>query len=288
MEPLHVLRCECWNATAIRSSGVRSRFVGYGSRARARPPHRRVVPGRVAGGCNSPRPLAPGRHPLVICHREPANQHMRSARPTNPSTREARYLYAPGHALLKPFAWPSSPPPDPRRLHATTSTGPRVRCRWRRQAIEREQRRQLRLDLETCLPLVEPLPQMLDAVRGPDPLSTVERRIGLDVQTTNAIERAPARPSTNTTTSRALPTPHRRPARRRPKGGRLALPGAPPCRGAGAAAVGALGGSAQRHGCSSRECRVEWWRTFPAEGQHLGVAGRGGPVGSAIRREGRV
>src|SRR3954454_22404962 len=72
---LHLLRCECWNATAIRSSAVRSRFVGYGSRARARPPQQARVPGRVAG-VHSPRPLAQGRHPLVICHRAPPNRHM--------------------------------------------------------------------------------------------------------------------------------------------------------------------------------------------------------------------
>ena len=58
------------------------------------------------------------------------------------------------------------------------------------EAIERRQRAQLSLDLDPASRLVDPVPEVLDAVRGPDPLWTVERRIGLDAQSREVIERA--------------------------------------------------------------------------------------------------
>ena len=58
------------------------------------------------------------------------------------------------------------------------------------EAIERSQRAQLSLDLDPASRLVDSVPEVLDAVRGPDPLWTVERRIGLDAQSRVVIERA--------------------------------------------------------------------------------------------------
>jgi hypothetical protein len=54
---------------------------------------------------------------------------------------------------------------------------------------ERAQRQQLTLDLGRPT-ITEPVPEMLNALRGPEPLWVVEHRIGIDAQGREAIERA--------------------------------------------------------------------------------------------------
>src|SRR3954454_3918459 len=58
------------------------------------------------------------------------------------------------------------------------------------EAIERAQRQQLALDLDPTPPVAEPVPEVLRALRPPEPLSIVNRTVGLDDQYREAIERA--------------------------------------------------------------------------------------------------
>jgi conjugative relaxase-like TrwC/TraI family protein len=58
------------------------------------------------------------------------------------------------------------------------------------EATERAQRQQFALDLDSVSKVVEPVPEVLRAVREPGPLCVVDRRIGLDDQHREAIGRA--------------------------------------------------------------------------------------------------
>jgi hypothetical protein len=60
------------------------------------------------------------------------------------------------------------------------------------EAIERDQRQQLALDLDPTPPVAEPVPEVLRALRPPEPLSIVNRTIGVDDQHRAAIARASA------------------------------------------------------------------------------------------------
>ena len=58
------------------------------------------------------------------------------------------------------------------------------------EAIERAQRRQLALDLDGASRAAEPVPEVLSTLRDPEPLSTIDRKVGLDAPSRAAIERA--------------------------------------------------------------------------------------------------
>jgi hypothetical protein len=58
------------------------------------------------------------------------------------------------------------------------------------EANEQAQHVQLALDLDRERAVTDPVPEMLKALRGPEPLWTIEHRVGIDAQVTLAIERA--------------------------------------------------------------------------------------------------
>ena len=58
------------------------------------------------------------------------------------------------------------------------------------EALDRAQRHQLALDLDGGASVPQPVPEVLRALRGPEPLWTIEHRIGLDKHGKAAIERA--------------------------------------------------------------------------------------------------
>jgi hypothetical protein len=55
---------------------------------------------------------------------------------------------------------------------------------------ERAQRQQLALDIDSDPAVTEPVPEVLRALRGPEPLWAIEHRIGIDAQGREAIDRA--------------------------------------------------------------------------------------------------